>query len=201
MFQLLSEGVEKANAEKAFENLVLVVFNYDRCVEHFLAHALSSYYALPEIDAQQIVRSISLIHPYGTVGHLAWQQHGGLMFGAEGGGRTLLQISGQVRTFTEQMSDQNVREQIQEAMDEADNIVFLGFAFHEQNMALLKANPSRRSRKVFATALGVSASDCEAIASEVYSIYDSNRDQIRMEIRNDLKCVELFEQYWRSLRA
>lgn len=201
LFQLLSEGLDLSSIERIFENVTLVIFNYDRCVEHFLLQALRTYYVLEESRAKEIMRRLCVIHPYGMVGYLPWQDRSGLMFGCGADHQMLLEISDQLRTFTEQFADHEARNMMTEAIDNADNIVFLGFAFHEQNMALLKASPSRSSRKVFATAYGVSASDCEAIAADICSIYNSNRDQIRLEIRNDLKCVGLFEQYWRSLRA
>ena len=42
-FQLLTENVRRDDAHTVFDNLSFVIFNYDRCVEHYLYHALQNY--------------------------------------------------------------------------------------------------------------------------------------------------------------
>jgi len=201
LFQLLSEGIDKSQLDGIFENASFIVFNYDRCLEYYLYEALVSYYALPEGDAQRLVSSATIVHPYGTVGDLHWEDRLGLSLGAQVGGERLLEISTKLRTFTEQYTDADVQKQIASIMDAAETLVFLGFAFHEQNMEILGANESREPRKVFATALAVSRSDCEAITVDIRKLYASTIRKFDIEIRNDLKCADLFDQYSRSLRA
>lgn len=208
LFQLLSEGVDKNTIKRVFENASFIAFNYDRCLEHFLCEALKCYYAIEGIEAQELVTGMRVVHPYGTVGHLRWQDSSGLSFGAEVNGQKLLQISAQLRTFTEQVTDEAARKKIAEIIGNADNLVFLGFAFHDQNMALLKSSQPPKDRLVLATALGVSESDCGVIKDDICSMLNgtfkprnSNPQHTRIEIRNDLKCVDLFDQYWRSPRA
>jgi hypothetical protein len=40
---------ERRDVEKIFENVAFIVFNYDRCLEHFLVHALQVQYGLPRL--------------------------------------------------------------------------------------------------------------------------------------------------------
>jgi hypothetical protein len=37
---MLGRGVPKENVREIFDNVAFIVFNYDRCIEHFLFHAL-----------------------------------------------------------------------------------------------------------------------------------------------------------------
>jgi len=53
-------------------------------------------------------------------------------------------LSGQIRTFNEQMEDKVQLDEIRQRVADAKRIVFLGFHFHNQNMELLKApGPNR----------------------------------------------------------
>jgi hypothetical protein len=184
-----------------FANVTFIIFNYDRCIEHFLRDALSTYYALPLPQIEEILKKATFIHPYGTVGRLSWEARDGIAYGAKIGAETLLEIASQLKTFSEQSTDKNVIRQLGDAMREASTIVFLGFAFHEQNMKLLAPKERSKSSRVFATAFSVSDSDSDAIRSSILDTIQVPSTAIRVEIRNDLKCAGLFEQYWRSLRA
>jgi hypothetical protein len=197
LFQLLSEGVDREDLDDFFGNAAFVVFNYDRCVEHFLCEALQTYYALKREDAQHLVGRARFFHPYGTVGPLDWQDGMGISLGAEVNGAKLLNISGGLRTFTERIEDEKALDVLQDVTRDAEMVVFLGFAFHEQNMKLLKLAECKRA---FATAYKMSESDCRVVAREIGALSSGPRD-FDMQIRNDLTCVGLFEQYWRSLRA
>lgn len=69
-FQLLTENVRKEDVGKVFENVSFIVFNYDRCIEHFLVYATANYYRITIENAQQLVSKLTLLHPYGVVGRL-----------------------------------------------------------------------------------------------------------------------------------
>src|ERR1700679_3787206 len=69
-FRMLGRGINVNNAKEIFEPVSFIIFNYDRCVEHFLINALSLVYTMPLNDAASIVSDLNIIHPYGTVGNL-----------------------------------------------------------------------------------------------------------------------------------
>jgi hypothetical protein len=201
LLQLLTEGVDKSQLTKIFENTAFIIFNYDRCLEHFLVEALTAYYVADVNEMRQIVKAAKFIHPYGVVGRLDWIRPEGASFGADIGGEPLLEIASQLKTFTEQFSDEAMRTDLQAAMVQANTIVFLGFAFHEQNMKLLEPGARSDVRRVFATAYNLSKSDCGVITKSILDTLHAKAAHIDIEIRNDLKCSDLFKQYWRALRA
>jgi hypothetical protein len=49
----------------------------------------------------------------------------------------------------------------------AERLVFLGFAYGEQNMALLKPPKPMKRIRVYGTALGLSKSDREVVATKI----------------------------------
>lgn len=67
-YQLLSQGVTKDNFGAIFENVTIISFNYDRCIEHYLVHAIAAHYQIPIEAASKLVESLTIFHPYGSVG-------------------------------------------------------------------------------------------------------------------------------------
>ena len=100
-FQLVTENLGKNDLKDRFQALTLIVFNYDRCIEHFLYHALQNYYRVSESEAAELVNHIKIYHPYGSVGELPWNNNGSPMnFGDESNATKLLQIVKKIKTFT-----------------------------------------------------------------------------------------------------
>src|SRR5260221_8834278 len=101
-FMLLTESVRRGGLTKLFDNVSFVIFNYDRCVEHFLYYSLQNYYRLTEQEAAQLLERLTITHPYGAVGRLPWQiDKAGVPFGVHQNDMRLLEIAGQIKTFTE----------------------------------------------------------------------------------------------------
>lgn len=197
-FQLLTESVPKANIASLFENTSFIVFNYDRCIEHFLAISLQNYYGISDTEAQEITKKLAILHPYGLVGNLPWQREA-IPFGAEVAPHLMLTISSQIKTFTERVTDEAALAAIRQQVQEAETIVFLGFAFHELNMQLLKPETTSRAKRVFATAWGISPSDCAVVSNDILAMLGRPSKETNIEVPGPLKCVGLFNEYWRAL--
>jgi hypothetical protein len=196
-FQLLTENVRKEDVGKVFENVSFIVFNYDRCIEHFLVYATANYYRITIENAQQLVSKLTLLHPYGVVGRLPWQEPLGISFGAQINGAKLLEASAQLKTFSQRIEDESALSKMRKLVEEAQSIVFLGFAFHEPNMELIK--PARPSdvQRIFGTAVGFSQSVLAVVENDLLAALQ--RSSVSMNVRRDLTCKKLIEEYWRSL--
>ena len=137
-FQMLTEGVQTSTMDRMFANLAFITFNYDRCIEHYLAHAISNYFQVDMSRACQLVNTLRIEHPYGKVGKLPWQeQRGSIAFGKGFNPRDLPLIAGQIRTFTEQVEDQEMLKRSKSLIAEAEIVVFLGFSYADMNIELL----------------------------------------------------------------
>jgi hypothetical protein len=200
LFQKLHEGVSKQRVEQIFNNVSFVSFNCDRSIEQYFPHAIQNYYGISLADAQKITAKLTIIHPYGVCGALPWQGGSAVVeYGERGYPTTLLKVAGQIHTFTERVEDTEMLASIREEVSSADTIVFLGFAYHRLNMELLKLEKRSQGSKVFGTALGISVADCEIVKNMIANILCRDAQYVWSEIRNDLRCGQLFDEYHRAL--
>jgi hypothetical protein len=179
-------------------------------------------YGIPKEEAVGIVDKADIIHPYGTVGALARVPFGGneeirLDYAELGQG---------IKTYTERVEEEKTLDKIHQAINQADAIVFLGFAFHKQNMELLFKSlvRVRKTRYIFATAKGMSDADKSVVEDQLLELFphldDMNEDESEepdewisiprmpvyaptvtdhIRVENKLVCSELFEHYAKSL--
>lgn len=200
--RLLTENCTKESLSKRLESIALVVFNYDRCIEHFLYNSLQNYYGLGTDEAGKLVNEIEIYHPYGVVGSLPWQSDQSVAFGAELHPQELLNLTHQIKTFTESTDPQSKEIlAIRNNVNKADPIVFLGFAYHELNMKLLMPDSSTpnlsKARSCFGTAKRISDHNCGMIKDQLKAFYKGSVNYLI--INNNLDCNRLFKEYWRSL--
>jgi len=200
-FQLLTENCEVNDLEERFKSISLIIFNYDRCIEHFLYNALQNYYRISENEAAELIKLIRIYHPYGSVGSLPWNiSNGAVDFGAEFNVDQLLKLTQQIKTFTEGTDPESSDiMDIKEHTHTAKKIVFLGFAFHKLNMELIAPNKSGKKKTItprcFATTFGISESDKEVIEEQINQLYGAPTD-VRMA---NLECGKFFTEFRRSL--
>jgi hypothetical protein len=202
--KLLVDGVAKGDIGNIFDNVSFIIFNYDRCIEHYLVNAIANYYAISTAEAQKIVGKLEIIHPYGVVGDLPWQSTGGLHmeFGSDYWPK-LLNISGRIKTFTEQIEEESILRRVRESIEQTDAVVFLGFAFHDQNMELMSISEMSSVRRVFATTKDVSDSDAGVIHRNIHRLLrqpEMHPQAARIELK-DTTCFGLFKEYRRSLTS
>lgn len=197
-FQLLTENVRKTDLGNLFKNVSFVTFNYDRCIQTFMYYALQNYYRVSEKEASEIVSTLTVLHPFGSVGRLNWEDARGIAFGADIGGQRLLEQSKQIKTFSERIEDEEALVRIRNQVQRAETIVSLGFAFHKTNMELLRPQESSVS-KIYATALNFSASDVAQIDREWRLLLSMPKRRIEVALHNGLKCAGLFKEYWRTM--
>lgn len=199
-FQLLTENCEKENLPARLQDIAVICFNYDRCLEQYLYFALQEYYGISADESARLLTSLEIHHPYGKVGALPWMppSNGNIAYGATPNYQQLIEISKLLRTFTEgtdpSVSDIN---SIRATVAGANRVVFLGFAFHRLNLDLLFPGTSTDTTRIYATALNISESNCSGIKNELANKAHYDRDYFYL--RNDLTCSQLFTEYSRSL--
>lgn len=201
--QLLTENCRAGDVADRLSSVSFVIFNYDRCIEHYLYHALQNYYKINDGQAAEIFNAAHFFHPYGSVGMLPWQGKKNVAsFGGDLHSDDLLDNARQIKTFTEG-TDQDSSEisGIRHSVATSDNLLFLGFAFHKLNMQLISPKETKfrdqDNRRNFATAFGLSKSDSNAIRTEISTMRGCRPEQT--EIRNDLKCHAIFSEYTRGI--
>jgi hypothetical protein len=117
-----------------------------------------------------------IIHPYGTIGELQRPTcPGGLPFG---GGAILtadyVELARGIKTYTEQTAAADLLAKIEAEMQGAECIVFLGFAYHSQNMQLLRPSKATKHKPVFGTAFMMSDADTEVVSDHLSQLCTPN---------------------------
>jgi len=200
-FRTLTENCRADDLPQRFSTITLVIFNYDRCIEHFLIYALMRYYRLPENEAAEIIRNLKIIHPYGTVGALPWQDQASsthIDYGGDIQAYQLITYAERIRTFTEGAHSEQM-DQLKSNMANTERLVFLGFAFHRLNMELLMGGKERYENPFtidcYATAYETSKNDQNSISSSIKHLY---KNELSINIENTT-CAKLFRDNSRSL--
>ncbi|MDA5627071.1 MULTISPECIES: SIR2 family protein [Agrobacterium] len=199
--QLLFDGVKNFEVESVGSNITIICFNYDRCIEHFLAEAIvKTFRDVTRDQARRIVSEINIIHPYGSLGAL-----GEFEFGDNVNSQNIRSLSENIFTWSEARNS-SIEEQIQKSISSASTLVFLGFAFAPQNMRLLAANdPFERQRlnmETFATAYGYDSVIDTRLKSKIRDLYsdgDFSYNAGPIHIQYDKKCAEFLRAHSMAL--
>lgn len=203
LFKLITENCVFDDLPDRLSKIRLIIFNYDRCVEHFLYHAFQRYYGAGRIEVKKLFESLKIYHPYGTVGTLPWMElDNQIYFGDQPNGKQVASLIEGLRTFTEGVNPEegNINK-IRRAFNSANRIIFLGFAYLDLNMQLLcpssKAGSNSHLKHCYGTSFGISDANTESIKLHLKKIITNRENNIK--IRNDLTCTKLFNEYSRLL--
>lgn len=201
--KILTEGVRREDLDSLFQNVSFITFNYDRCIEHYIALWLESYYRIEATEAQNLVKTMPIVHPYGRIGPLPWQTNQlPVPYGADPQEHDLSVLAKNIRTFTEQVDDETVPEKMKELVAEAHQIVYLGFSFGSQNMDLLKPENCHIYKKAYGTTLGLSGPNIQVIRNRLTNDLVIHSQVFMTSIDfSGSTCQNLLEDYSRVLTA
>jgi hypothetical protein len=136
----------------ALQDTAFVTFNYDRCIEQYLWHHLTTSLAIPHDEAREVLLSVPILHAYGMIGQLP--ELGGHHPFGENNPRYINGAETRIRTYTESVEG-IVSDRIASIIHGAEKLVCLGFAFHEQNLRLLFPTEPENLSEVWGTVLGM----------------------------------------------
>ena len=63
----------------------------------------------------------------------------------------------------------------------------------------MRSSAPNKLRRVFATAIDISDNDRGVIGKQIKDVFGKNEDKIPIELRYDLHCHQLFDEYSRTL--
>lgn len=196
--KMATEDVGLDAVDRIFENVGFIIFNYDRCIEHYLAQSLDNYFGIGETRSQEIVSKMDIVHPYGQVGHLPWQNSTSKIdFGAEVKQMSLVQHADQIRTFTERVEDEAMMAKMHKLIADAKVIAFLGFSYGDMNMKLLRARKITPAT-VYGTSLGMSEPNTAISKKDVRIVIDGSNHLKNIHLAS-MTCNELLNAYWKPI--
>ena len=195
--QVLTEGIARRNVQSIFDRVGFICFNYDRAIEHFLPHGLRAAYGLPFEETRALVKDrLRIIHPYGQIAPLPWMgAHGGVDFG-ETAAQPLGALARNIKTFGERIEDETTLAAIRKMVGKAEQVVFLGFAFHRQNMDLIRPEGTAAQR-VLATLYKVPKNEQFQIARDIHRMFQKPGEGGL--IMHEGTCASLFSDNRRTL--
>ena len=202
LMNLITQRCPVDQVKERLSSLALIIFNYDRCVEHFLFNSLQIYFGIGAGEVASLLSNLEIHHPYGVVGQLPWASSGsGIRYGTLPSAHQIVALAGGIKTFSEgtDAASSDI-ETIRDRIRYARQLVFMGFAFHPMNLDLLfdaeRAADSSFGRSTFATAFQMSESNIASISAELRARapYASGPIQIR-----NMKCGELLQEFSRSI--
>lgn len=157
-FKILKSHCEFDQLPERFRKVLIINFNYDRCIEHYLMCALMRFYGKEQREVKPVLDHLRIYHPYGKIGLLPWQEGKGstIGFGAPSNANMLEELSKQIQTYGQDM-DKGPLIKIHSDIAHAKRIIFLGFRFYRINLDLLFKNVVNHSTKtIIASTCGLS---------------------------------------------
>ena len=200
--KMLLEGVQTNDFNDIFDNISIITFNYDRCIEHYLSLALSNQLLIPIGQAQSVVNKLEVAHPYGQIGRLSWQNGNtpAVAFGAHAQPRLLLDIASQIRVFTERVEDRQAMDNIHRLISAAEVVVYLGFSYGNLNLELLSLPERARQPKViFGTTAGISTPNVKHIERQIKESMGPDPDVVTEIHLAPLYCDQFLIDHWRPI--
>lgn len=179
--QTITKRRSPNDVSEAFAHLRVVNFNYDRCFEWFTHLWLRHVYNFDESKAFDVLAHTKIIHPYGCLGTIG--HHGNhVPFGSDPDPDVLLAISNNIQTYSESIEEDNRPIQIREMTGDCGKFVFVGFAFHPQNMELLDLGGCTEMPEVFATIVGMPAPRWEIAQTRLRKSLQKSRSTITVRV-------------------
>lgn len=195
LVKILFEHATFEEVKYRANKIYFVIFNYDRCVEFFLYHAVRTAYPITDNQASEFVQNLHIFHPYGTVGGYILSCGGGspLDFGSDPDYSSDIKHIESIKTFTESMESDELSK-FHNLGYTANKVIFLGFSYMDQNMKIFE-NLDIRNPEVYGTVLRDSKINIQNHSSLISKYLKSH-----LQYLEDLDCKKLFDDFSTVLR-
>jgi hypothetical protein len=202
LFNRLTSGLTKPDVLPEFSDskIAFITFNYDRSLEYFLYESFrNSFTEVPEAEVIQCLKNLKILHVYGQIAPLTWQDaNEGVDYRPQISEGLLRSASSNIKTIYEVRQTPEVTE-ARNLVKQADQIFFLGLGYAPENMNLLQL-PRRipRGCSVRGTGYGLEENEIDEISRRIISgllgdpIVGKNPERIVIE---DMDCLKLLRHY------
>lgn len=187
-WRILNAGINTAEDFIArCQSLTIISFNYDRALEYFLYHAISNTY--PEIIDSTLEAEdnlfIKIHHVYGTISRLKNLAYSDRL--PINGLR-----KGEINLINEARLSKDTTE-IRKSIQECDTLLFLGFSYQQENLAVLGFPDVTRPnvRVVLGTSLGLFPEEIGRIAPRIKVVNPYSSDFLL-----PVDCSELIRRFF-----
>jgi hypothetical protein len=199
LFNRLAAGLIKPDVLPDFSDnkISFVTFNYDRSLELLLYESLSnSFTEVPEKEVIKCLQKLKIVHVYGQISPLKWQDSEQGVDYRPKLDETLLQKSADnIKTIFEQKESPELNE-ARQLLVQTEKIFFLGFGYAEENLEILKVpDRTKKATEIYGTAFGLEMEEILNIRRKLFDwlpIQDANQ----VKIEKNLDCLKLLRNYF-----
>lgn len=137
-------------------NIGFITFNYDRSLEQFFFEALKSRFKKSDTECSQKLANIPIIHLYGQLGLLPWQDGDGFQYTPKLLITRIRNAMANLKLINDErhMKESEEFSEAVEMIKWAEHIYFLGFSFDETNLKRLNTQ-LMNGKYLVGTALGI----------------------------------------------
>jgi len=209
LYNQFIEGLAGKNTIPDFSDnkVTFITFNYDRSLEYFLYESFcNSFTEISEDKIAQSLMQLKILHVYGQVASLKWQNPNNYIDYSSQLNEPLLQrAANNIKTIYEENQNPELNE-AKKLISEAKRIFFLGFSYAPENMEILglpKIIPTET--KVYGTGFGLEGNEIskfrKKIISSIYAKFPENGrigllPIIEMQVKlENMDCLKLLRNY------
>jgi len=152
-------------------NITFITFNYDRSLEQFLYNSLRCLYSeVPEDMIIQTLKKLKIIHVYGKIAPLKWENQTDFVDYKQQIDEPLLERTAKnIETIYEVKENPELIE-ANNLLKQAEVIFFLGFGYAPENMKILGLPESISPKcQVYGTAFNMIKEELDRLNSELHS--------------------------------
>jgi len=202
LFKRITDGLVGRDALPDFSNgnISFITFNYDRSLEYFFYDSLKClYFEVPEERKTQTLKQLKILHVYGQIAPLKWQNPSDYADYKTQMNESILQnAANKIRTIYEVKENPELKE-AQSLLKQADKIYFLGFGFAQENMKVLGLpGLIPEECQIFGTVLGLESKEINDIHNQIVKGLKSggltSRNLNRVKLDN-VDCLKLLRNY------
>jgi len=192
--ELTSEMIRSNDLEKFRQNrLNIITFNYDRSLEEYLSRSLFFSFAGDREDVIKSFEWIKIIHTYGKVFELQWEDY---KKGEKYSTNDILDLANKAKNNIQIIYDErktNV-DKIKKIITSAERIFILGFGYAIDNIELLGLkNILLKKHKVYGTAFGFNSSEQKKVKDLLLTLNpELPEGQVYLD---NIDCVGLLRKY------
>lgn len=149
----LFSKLDITNNLDACDHVQFITLNYDRSLEHFLYHvAALNIDEDYEKEAETALGKIKIIHPHGSLGRYPEVPYGA---GGNINSNIIQQAAKQIRIISDHLEDEPAFKEAKDALNEADQIAFIGFGYHPITLELMFDDLDFSTKSLIGTSVGL----------------------------------------------
>lgn len=137
LMRILVTGLPRASYRDIFNDVTIISFNYDRCIESIMFHLVQSALGLSREEATEAMIGLTVYHPYGSLGSMKLHSGAGTRFAPID--FDLLGASEKLFVYTEERDVPSDIQEMQAVVHSSKRLLFLGFGYHLQNIKILSS--------------------------------------------------------------